>query len=86
MGVILYYHCDEWKDKRSMSLVNVYKLTKGGKKDLLKQIQTDIANNAIEVEDIEKVKNLILNCTPWGIWDLNSNLAYGFLSVWTPLG
>ncbi|MBO5628351.1 MAG: hypothetical protein J5965_04645 [Aeriscardovia sp.] len=77
MYVYLYYHCDAWKSFDSMRLQGVYATGVSGRDKLAAQIKNDCLNGDIDLDNQDKMMDLIKN---QNIDMANRLMEYGFIA------
>lgn len=77
MYVYLYYHCDAWKSFDSMRLQGVYATGINGRDKLATQIKSDCLNGDIDLDNQDKVIDLIRS---QNIETVNDLMDYGYIS------
>lgn len=77
MSVYLYYHCDAWKSFDSMRLQGVYATGINGRDKLATQIKSDCLNGDIDLDNQDKVIDLIRS---QNIETVNDLMDYGYIS------
>ncbi len=77
MYVYLYYHCNQWKDFMSMRLQGVYATGINGRDKLATQIKSDCLNGDIDLDNQDKVMDLIKS---QNIEMVNNLMDYGYIA------